>query len=444
MLVWPAWRGWCLWALGLAQVSCLVIASEQSNVLQLTGVLLAAGFAAIAFAWIAYDRQFEHLSLPFVVFIALTLRLLALQASPLLEDDHYRYLWDGMRMSTSFDPYRQPPAFYFADAQLSAVWQAILNGINNPHLPTIYGPTLQWLFALAYAIAPGKIGALQGLLGAIDLVCVMVLIKARVGVRWLLIYALHPLILKEAIASAHPDGLLGLLLLLAFIALHRRYTFCAGILLGAAVATKVSALVVLALLPWFGAPVRRLALGFIVSIALLYGPFLMNKESDFLALTVFAQSWQFNPLLFRFFEAWSNPSYARIASGVSIVGIVFFLAWKALRFNQAPWHYWDVALLVLLSFAPVINPWYWLWALPLAMLNQRVSVPVVGLVTTLAYANDAVLMHTPNFYVPWPITLIQVAVLVVCCAKDAASRHATYNQTYFGAIFDPIFGPIDK
>ena len=416
--MWRNWRSWSLLALSLAQATCFILASEKSNEVQLAAVLIAACLGAITLLWIVSEREFEQLPLAFVFLAALLLRLIAAQASPLLEDDHYRYLWDGMRMVSGFDPYRHAPAFYFSATELTESWHAILSGINNPHLPTIYGPALQWLFALAYVIAPGKIGALQALLIGIDLACLLTLLKAGVNTRWLLVYALHPLILKEGIASAHPDGLLGLFLLLAFIALRHRYSVFAGLLLGAAVATKISAVVVLVLLPWFSAPMRRIALGFVLSLMLLYGPFLLNSGSDFFSLSVFAQSWRFNPLIFRFVELISNASLARPIGGLCVICLVFVMAWNANRTRQSPWQYWDLAVLALLSFSPVVNPWYWLWVLPLAILSKRITVPTMALVTSLAYLNSAVLSNAPDFYVGWPITLVQVVVLVGCFAYD--------------------------
>ena len=63
----------------------------------------------------------------------------------------------------------------------------------------------------------------------------------RSGARWLLAYALHPMILKEAMVSAHPDGLVAVWLLLALLAWRRERLFFTGLLLGLAVATKVAA-----------------------------------------------------------------------------------------------------------------------------------------------------------------------------------------------------------
>ena len=180
------WRGVSLALLGLTDAGLLWWGSGASAAQQLVAVLAGAVVGSAALLWIAGDRSFARVPLWWVACMAIGLRLIAVQSAPLLEDDHYRYLWDGLRTATSFDPYRVPPSAYFGAAELTPQWQDILSGINNPDIPTIYGPVLQWLFALAHLIAPGRVGAIQALLLLVDLACLGLLAQQRVGTRWLL------------------------------------------------------------------------------------------------------------------------------------------------------------------------------------------------------------------------------------------------------------------
>jgi hypothetical protein len=89
--------------------------------------------------------------------------------------------------------------------------------------------------------------------------------------------------------------------------------------------------------------------------------------------------------------------------------------------------------------SPVVNPWYWLWGLPLAVLHQRLPTVVMGTVAVVSYTHGAVLgtltpnwvdsmtpnlvySMTPNwlgdqpFAVAWPITLVQLLALSVALA----------------------------
>ena len=436
------WRGWALAVLGTLQAGALVWGSGGTAMTQLLAVLAAAVLGSLALLWIAGDRCLSRIHLGWVFGLALALRLLAVQADPLLEDDHFRYLWDGMRTAQHFDPYQQPPSAFFGSNNLTPPWQDILSGINNPEIPTIYGPVLQALFALAHLLAPGQIGAVQGLLLLIDLGCLALLAWQGVGTRWLLAYALHPMILKEAMASAHPDGLVALWLLLAMGVWQRGRLRWAGALLGLAVATKVAALVVVPLF-LFAQPRRRafwrtsgaLAFGFAVAVALTYLPFLMTGGSDAAGLRTFAAQWRFNPLLFRLVEAVAPHDMARPLAGLLIAAGVAALAWRRrgppVEGSAAAMPAVASALLLLILMSPVVNPWYALWALGPAIAERQPLVAALGCVGVLAYLNGSVMPlalgwtfsgSAAPFAVAWPIALVQLAVLAVVALRFHGSK----------------------
>lgn len=428
------WRGLGLAGLGIANALLLVWGSlpDGGAARQLVAVLAGAAVGGCALLWIALERRFECMTVAGVLGLALLLRLIAIQASPLLEDDHFRYLWDGLRTATGFDPYRLAPSAYFGNNDLPARWQDILGGINNPDVPTIYGPLLQWLFVLAYWIAPGRLVAIQGLLLIADMAVLWVLVRQGVGARWLLIYAVHPLILKEAMASAHPDGLLALFLLLALLAWQRRRAAWVGVLLALAVGTKVAALVAVPLLimrprsPALNG--RRWALGFGVgfaaTLALLYLPFILAGGSDASALGTFGSRWRFNPLLYRIVEA-ALPAAARPLAALLMVAGVVVIAWHWRR-NMGPAAAaalppLDATLLLLLLLSPVVNPWYWLWALALSVRLGSSWVVAGGVIAVLSCLNSTVLFEAAlwigpapvaPYLVPWPLALVQVLALL--------------------------------
>lgn len=421
----------------------LVWGSSGNTRQQLLAVLTSAVLGAAALAWIAAQPRWAHTPLAFTLGLALLVRVVAAQASPLLEDDHHRYLLDGWRTATAADPYRLPPSAFFGDASVPHVLQEALNGINNPDIPTIYGPLLQAVFALAWWIAPGQLAPLQALLLAADMAVLWLLARHGVGARWLLAYAVHPLLLKEAMASAHPDGLLALWLLMALMAWRQGRAVAVGALLGLALGTKVSAWVVLPLLLWAPAlgdgQVRdrlhhlrwagRVAVTAAVTLATLYLPFWLAAQggSDASALAVFGSHWRFNPLLFRAIEAavpspWARP-LAALAAALCIAVVV--LAWRRQAAHaDPPLH---LALLCLLLWSPVVNPWYWLWLLPLAVAaggSGGAAVVAVSVVAALSYLNGSVLAEagwqtaaTP-FSVAWPMAVLQLAVLALAWRRS--------------------------
>ena len=409
----------------------------------LFAALGASALGGVALLWIALDRRFAATPLGALLALALLLRLLAVQAGPLLEDDHFRYLWDGWRTATTLDPYRLPPSAYFGRATLPAQWQDILSGINHPDTPTIYGPVQQGLFALAYVVAPGQLLPLQALLLLVDMAVLGLLAQQGVGRRWLLAYAMHPLILREAMAAAHPDGLLALLLMLTLLAWRRRLAWAVGVTLGVALATKVAALVALPLLLFSPTAYRRWRWAAAVGSScaavtgLLYLPFLAIGGSDAVALTAFGSQWRFNPLLYRWVEMAAPATAVRPLVALLVLVGIGVIAW---RWQRAPTAMppaappIDAALICLLLLSPVVNPWYWLWVLPLSLQRGRSAVVAVSVAAVLSHANTSVLALAdlgPDtavaFTVGWPLALVQLLTFGIAWVFDWRLRRRPAN-----------------
>ena len=441
------WAAFALALLGLSEAGLLWWVSDSAVQFQLTGVMASALAGSLAVVWTALDKRFEKVPLGFILGLALLLRLVAVQATPLLEDDQYRYLWDGFRTVTAFDPYRAAPSAFFDAPDLAPQWQAVLSGINHPDIPTLYGPVLQYLFALAHLIAPCRIGSLQGLLLALDMGCLLLLAQQGVAARWLLIYAVHPMLLKEAMASAHPDGLVAFWLLLAMLAWRKRWVPVVGACCALAVATKVAALVAVPLFLLHRRPAGATAAeyrvqvvsgwgafsaGFAVTLMAVYLPFWLTGASEGAGLSVFASHWRFNPLLFQAVEAVVQGNSARIVCGLMVLVCVAALVWRGYAATTVPRRLppVDMALLALLVWAPVVNPWYWLWALGPAVLAGRCAVVVAACVGSLAYLNTTVLQQagwsnfdlaSQPFNIAWPIAAAQVIAIGVGLAVDRFS-----------------------
>jgi hypothetical protein len=417
--------------------------SSGSALQQLVAVLLACSLGAGAVLWVVLDHRFEHWRWRWIFGLALLLRLIAIQAPPLLEDDHYRYLWDGLRTATALDPYRLPPSAFFGDAALAPVWQQVLSGINNPDVPTLYGPVLQALFAVAYGVAPAEVGAIKFILLVLDMVALALLARLGAGKPAVLILAVHPLVLKEAMASVHPDGIVALFLLMACFAWQRRSPVWMGITMALAVCTKVAALVALPLLllrpmarrrtptPTYGLGSARCLLptlaGFALTVAVLYAPFAWRGGSELAGLATFAQQWRFNPLLYQVIAAVTPASAVRPVTAVSFVVLWACIAGRWQRQAQSRFQAkvpasppLDQALLLLLLLSPVVNPWYWLWLLALSLHRGQAWPAVAVSFAPLAYLNSTVLgeaglwgaeLASMPYSVWWPASLMQALIL---------------------------------
>ena len=410
----------------IVSTATMVVSSHLGTTAQLASILLASLVGVFLAIYIIRSPHFEQLKFKSVFALAVAVYLLALLGQPMLEDDHYRYLWDAYRFATEGTPYRAAPAAFFADPALPADFQSILNFINYPEIPTIYGPVLQAFFLVAYGIAPGKVQALQGLNVIVALATLLLLSRCGAKPRWLLLYAISPLVLKESVITAHPDALTGLLALAAFAFAGQRFAWAAGGLLGLAIASKV---VVVLLVPflWVRAGWRAIA-AVAITLALCYLPFLLLQPgSDIPALSQFAQNWRFNPLFYIILEwiaAPAGPLVGRFLAGVVIAVIVINLYWRDVRagLNRPQIPPADYALGVLLLFSPIVNPWYLLWLLPFAVLRPSRTAWTASFLLPLSYWNGTHWMtaEVHAFDIPMAVTLLEIVVLAGVALLDWA------------------------
>ena len=332
---------------------------------ELWGFLALIGWTSlpVAMVFACFRRAPHRLPIPRLLIWAALFRLCGPFGVPLFEDDWFRYLWDGYRFMATGTPYGAAPAEAFADPNVPTAFQRLLDQINYPDLPTIYGPTAQYAFLVSHALGPGSLVPLQLLLIGVDLALIGLLLQVAPA-GFVLLYAWCPLVIKEIAFTAHPDGL-GVCLLFAALLLRRRErTVSAAACLALAVGAKVFALLLAPFILWRSPP--RAWLAFIAVLGLLYAPFLAQGGSDWAALAVFAQTWEFNAALYGLLTLWLSPLTAKLAlgAGLAVLGIAYWLRHQRTAAGELPRGDWIYGLCLLA--APVINPWYALWILPFA------------------------------------------------------------------------------
>ena len=430
-------------ATGLA----VVYLSHQGMGYQLWAVLALCVINACLMVWVARDGAFSGLSLRQVLVSASVLGLMALFAQPLLEDDHFRYLWDGYLTATTAQPYARAPAFYFGNEAVASVMQSVLSGINNPEVPTIYGPVLQAIFALCYAVSPAALWPFKLVLLSGLLLVLLLLHRAGVAPRWLLLFVLHPLVFKESALTAHPDLLIGLALLAAVLAWRGGQHGWAAGLASIAVAVKFSAV---AALPFFcidrqGRFSLRGSAAMALTLCLVYTPvWLSVAGGEGRALAVLGEQWTFNPLLFKIARELLSDSAARVMVLLMFAAVWMGVFWSwiqqlravdrgqfTLPADSLPLPPVVAVITALLLLSPVVNPWYWLWILPLAMLSFSLIAWVAATVSLLAYAHVAESVwrgsSIVSFAVPLWATLAQILIIsvsmgCVCVVKARCKR----------------------
>ncbi len=342
--------------------------------------------------------------------------LIAMAAHPVAEDDFYRYQWDGWRTLSHGTPYGAAPAEFFGDESLPPAAQAALDGVNYPDTPTIYGPLLQALFATSWLLGENSLWPLRFLVLVLHLIALWQAMRYAPR-RALALVALNPALFFFGFVNLHPDILLGWLLFFAIIAVRTSRVATAGALLGAAVATKISGLIVAPLLfatVGMGNALRA-ASTMLALLALCYAPFL--ALGDAAGLLAFGTQWTFNPGGFALLAGAFGSDAARPIAVALVLAFAAALALCAKRRYLA--RHAAALLIALLLLSPVVNAWYALWFLPLAALT-RAATPwamCAALSMTLLTHGELGREGDPFALLPW-VAWVQWTTIALALAVD--------------------------
>ena len=160
----------------------------------------------ISCAWFLRAVRNGWPAMGWIVTSALVFRICGLWATPSLEDDYQRYLWDGWRTIQDGSPYGHAPQEFFAVPEKRPPGiETALNELNHPDLTTIYAPVTQLLFAAAAAIAPGSLLTFKLLLLLVD-TALLPLLAAFGGRTAAWFYGWCPLVVTEIAFHAHPEA----------------------------------------------------------------------------------------------------------------------------------------------------------------------------------------------------------------------------------------------
>jgi len=364
-------------------------------------LILAVVWAGTLGALAVVRRAGSELALTRIVLWALAFRLIGIASAPVLEDDFYRYLWDGRNFAVSGNPYGDRPIDHFLDTDLTEDFEVILDGINHPELPTIYGPVNQLAFLASYVVAPGKLWPLKLLLLFADLATLVILLRFGAGVN-ILLYAWCPLLIQETFFTAHPDSF-GIALMLAALQFRSRGRFSTAASFAAlAVGARVFAIL---LVPFvlLRAPVKSWLL-FAAMLLGLYLPFLlMGSTGPASAFSAFAQGFEFNSSGYALLALILDAGVAKIVAAALFAAFyaVHFLGWwKNGKFPpRGDWLYG-----VFFFLSPVLNPWYLLWLLPFATLFPSRSAVTCLWAVSSSYLHGLHLLGSgllPYHHPPW-------------------------------------------
>ncbi|MBI2422143.1 MAG: DUF2029 domain-containing protein [Candidatus Hydrogenedentes bacterium] len=446
-------------------------------ILLLVALLIAASLPYFASILLALKRGPVACLLPWIFLCGLGMRALLLPSAPILEDDSFRYLWDGAVTANGFNPYAYVPDDLLQGEgapdrlrQLASEAGIIFQRINHPWLSTIYPPGAQFIFAIAHTLVPWSLAALKFLYLVIDVCTFTVLLRALhatgLPATHVVIYWWNPLLIKEFYNSAHMDVLLMPLLAALLLAMLTNSAWRGGLLLSLAMATKIWPVLFAPLLTCacarsnlWRAILAVCALG--AGAALLVPLAASRVHGEASGLAAYGNGWEMNDALFMLFP-WLTaqgsslfggdlaPALAHRAGRMAATGIVaFVMLWQALRWvrvEQGQVHrnaFLPRALLIITAtlflVSPTQFPWYFSWMLPFlvfvpspGLLLLTATLPLYYLRFYLDARDHVALFHHGVVWIEFvPVWLVLAwAWWRARSASKHADRHADAMQNF--------------
>ena len=396
-----------------------------------------------------FNRSVSGL-LMFVVLIGLIIRLMQLGAEPVLEDDFYRYLWDGAVIANGYNPYQYAPqSIWKGDINnpdllyLAEQGHMALSRVNYPNLRTVYPPAAQAIFALSYWLKPFSIDAWRVVLIVLELgvLTVILAILRELGRSplYVVLYWWHPLTLVEVANSAHMEPVLMLPVMVAVWCAISGRSLMATALLSLGAGVKLWPVFLLPVLwrqnlsekKWLLTAGMLSAL-IVISLAFPVVEGGLDQNSGFVA---FARNWSASSgvsLVTEWVTGGHAPYLARAILAIMWIIVAFWTCRYLAEGKEAVvWRLFILcAALYLLS--PSQTPWYFLWILPFLCIFPIKPLLLAGALIPLHYLYFALsvrgLEDAYRYGVVWVIWLPVWGVLLWTTIRWYRTRFVQKGQ----------------
>ena len=369
-----------------------------------------------------------------IVAVGLISRVILIPSQPAIEDDYYRYLWDGAVTAHGYNPYVYSPeaAMNPADKnvpgkihQLAVESGDIIKNINFPHVRTIYPVLSQLVFAIAYFIAPWQFWAWKVLLLLFDFALLFVLLKTlrevKLPLLFVVFYWLNPIVIHEFYNAAHMDLLALLFVSLSLYLSFKNKTWFAVIALALAAGFKLWPVVLLPLILrnlWRDKKqLVKYAGAFTGLVLVLFIPVLLSSLDMSLGFIRYADKWVNNAAFYEIFTWLMQQAGSLIGMGANSLallnrlGILFvYLLLYIFILRKSPINnlqFFNKALLivaVLYLISPTQFPWYYTWMVPLLVIRPKVSLLLYPFLLPL---------YQLNYLADWIIYIEHIPILIL-------------------------------
>lgn len=374
---------------------------SERPVILLVSILVTAGAVYLLTLRKNLNTPLTQNCFLWILGVGIAMRVLMIASVPVLEDDYFRYLWDGGVTVSGINPYSYSPENVLGNngvpeklTELASDAGGILENINNPSVRSIYPPIAQAVFALSYLIDPFSVITWKIILLVFDFITLTLLFYAvrakNLPYSYLMIYWWNPLLVKEIFNSGHLDVLVfpfvvgGLIL----ASRNRQVRSTVSLVVGVGIKLWPAFLLPLILRPLLSQP-RRLAGALLLTLIILGTFFIpiymsgLDQSSGFIA---YGERWQNNDSIFRGlivisevaldglgYQTFHKYALARVlVASLITLWIIFITFGSRLRdVDLYKKSLFIIAFVFLVS--PTQFPWYYTWLLPLLAVAPRFS-----------------------------------------------------------------------
>ena len=355
-----------------------------------------------------------------IIVVAILLRIGFVYIPPVLSDDAYRYIWDGVLTAQGENPFKYKPSDpVLEDLQDDPIYPLL----NSADFYSVYPPVSQLVFAgggLAYGQGwEASYYVIKALLSLLEIGALLIL-ASMVSRAFLVLYAWNPLVLVETAGQAHTESAMLFFLVACLWFAHHHKPVLASSALAFAGWVKLYPFVFFPLL-WRRFGWKGLIPGGVVSVVLLapfyYSDFVSNI---FESLNLYVSYFEFNAGLYyaikKAFLIWTGDDWSKqlgpFFRRVFLISlpVIYALDWK---FNWSlPKSFMAISVAFLLC-STTIHPWYFLGLLALVTLQEQKAwhwfwVAACSMGTYLLYTDGPYWFFVHLGWWGWAVLLVYV------------------------------------
>lgn len=410
---------------------------RHENVVVLSLFTLLFGLYTIFFV----RKEFK---INWIIGAGIIARLLLFFAEPNLSDDFYRFIWDGRLINAGINPFLFKPSFFMNDtATIEGITPELFGLLNSPDYFTIYPPLSQLVFSISTQFSPsnmmGSVLIMRSFIVLADVGIMVVLAKILQhygrSSRFLMVYALNPLVIIELTGNLHFEGLMVFFLVLSIWLLITRQHLFSSAFMALSICTKLFPLMLLPGL-FHHIKFRKLAIYYILTGASVVAIFLITLDVEFLlglgdSLSLFFKKFEFNGGIFflvREVGFWIKgydivgqlgPALAILALELIII-YVFVGAKRHVNIGLV----FATILFIQLSLATTVHPWYVIPLLVMGCISGLYFPVVWSFLIFLTYWG----YHETGYNQPFIAMSIEYLIVIPYAIYELHNKHKTTDN----------------